>query len=445
MILILACSFMGLVACGGAGGDEDIDPNRTQITLVIKNDSIEKLIASKLKTQFEIDNPDLQIVIRTTLGADYAKSIFNFSATEFPDLIWSGGDVHQAVSAAGKFEDLKPYFDRDFPEWETEFSEVSIRSTHYSSTDTGIWFAPRDYNKLVIMYNKDIFENAMSHDPTIKLPSDPSYFENGRTGWTWEEFEDTLRKFRVLIEDDSVNGYGLTRTSYPFVGQLSWNPMYYTLVKGFGGEILDGTNVMIDDADTRVALEKIRTLTSDKLSTNNSGAFNNKLAAMSVAVRTSVAGAIASGLNVDVAPFPVMPTNVVGAGCSGYAMSATSEHKEEAWKFLKFMLSEEGQEIISQTQAIVPVRTDLFDKADAEWRKSTPDLNNDAFVSEPEKTLHLNFADAVEPNNQGAVYQDLNDFFYSLTDTRYQGDDGLTTLIGVYKTKITNSIQGITG
>ena len=451
MALSLVISASALVGCAPKGGDdgginEKPDPTRTQITVAIKNDSVEKKILTKLKTAFEAENSDVQIIIKASLGADYTKAIFNYSSTEFPDMIWASGDVHQPVSAAGKFQNLKEYFDRDFPDWETEFSDTSMRSTHYSYDDDGIWFAPRDYNSLVIMYNKDIFANAISYDSTIKMPNDPSYYEGGKTGWTWEEFEETLRKFRVLIEDNNAKGYGLTRTSYPLVGQLNWNPVYYTLVKGFGGEIIDGITVKLDDSATRTALEKIRALGVDKLSTDASSAFTNKLAAMSVAVRTTVGGALASGLNVDVVPFPTIgdaSSFKVGAGCSGYAMSASSEHKDEVWRFLKFMLSLEGQEIIGETQSIVPVRMELFDKADASWRTSTPNINNDAFVSDYESALHLNFADHVAPNNQGAVYQDVTDFFYWLPQAKYSGDSGLNELISIYKTKLQNSINGL--
>ena len=440
---LLMLGMLGMTACGRPDEEgEPIDPNRTQVVVAIKNDSVEKRIINNLKTAFEAKDEykHIQIVVRPTIGANYAQSIFNFATTEFPDLLWSGGDVHQAVSASGRFEDLKPYLDRDIPGWEEEFNAASMRTTHLSETDESVWFAPRDFNQLVIMYNKDIFANAMEHDSTIKLPNDPSYYAEGRTGWTWAEFEDTLRKFRTLIQDDSVTGAGLTRTSYPLVGLFNWNPAYYTLVKGFGGEILDGTTVKIDDPNTRTALEEIRTMTTDKLSTNNSAAFTNKLAAMQVSVRTSLSAALASGLNVDVAPFPIMDNHVVGAGCSGYAMSSASTHKTEAWEFLKFMLSEEGQEIISETRGIIPVLTSLYDKEDAAWRQSTPEINNDAFVDNVDKVLHLNFADDVAPNNQGGVYQEVTDFFYSLTDTRYAGDDGLDMLIDIYKEQIANAI-----
>ena len=440
--LVIGATACGLAACGGDEG-EPIDPNKTQITVAIKNDSVEKKILANIKTVFEEKNKDLQIVVKPTIGANYAQSIFNFSTTEFPDLLWSGGDTHHAVSAAGKFENLQPYFERDFPNWETEFASTSMRAARLSEDSEEIWFAPRDFNQLVVLFNKDIFENARKYDSTIKLPTDPSYYENGRNGWTWAEFEETMQKLRALIVDDSATGIGLTRTSYPLVGLLNWNPVYYTLVKGFGGEILNGTEVKIDDPATRVALEKIRSLTSDKLSTNNSSAFTNKLAAMQFSVRTSFAAAKASNLNVDAAPFPIMPTHVVGAGCSGYAMSASSEHKEGAWRLLSFMLSEEGQEIISRTQAIVPVRTSLYEKEDAAWRTSAEGVNNDAFVANLDKVLHLNFADGVPPANQGGVYEETNDFFYSLVDARYAGDSGLDSLISIYVTKLQNAVAGV--
>lgn len=91
----------------------------------------------------------------------------------------------------------------------------------------------------------------------------------------------------------------------------------------------------------------------------------------------------------------------------------------------------------------MPVRTSLYEKEDAAWRTSAEGVNNDAFVANLDKVLHLNFADGVPPANQGGVYEESNDFFYSLTDARYAGDSGLDSLISIYKTKLQNAIAGV--
>lgn len=435
-VLLLLSVFAG---CSGNTGDgEKVDPNRTQITVAMKNDPAEKLIMNAFKAAFEKENPDIQIIVETTVGTDYVQTVFNYAVSEFPDILWTSGDYHSTVSAAGKFENLRPYYDRDIPDWEEKYHPASMSTTKINAADESIWFAPRDFNQLVVFYNKNAFESAQQLDPSIKDPNDPSYYENGRTGWTWAEFKDTVKKFRALQLAGS-KGEALTRNSVAVLGGFTWNVASYTILRGFGGDVFDEEgNVVMDSANAMRAYNEMIEFVKNNYTTSNNAAFNNKLAAMEFGVRTNIISM--EKLNFDVAPFPIMEVPVIGSGCSGYAMSASCEHKEEAWKFLKFIISKEGQEIFGQTKASVPCLMELLYDENAAWRQSTPDINNDAFVARSEDALNLNFASEVTPKNQSSVVQEYNNFFFSLNnEKKYQTEEGLASLISTYKQKIADA------
>jgi multiple sugar transport system substrate-binding protein len=63
-----------------------------------------------------------------------------------------------------------------------------------------------------------------------------------------------------------------------------------------------------------------------------------------------------AGFEWDVAPLPAGPggTRANTLGGAGYVMSATSEHPEAAWSFLKFLAGPEGQSIFASTGVAVP-------------------------------------------------------------------------------------------
>jgi multiple sugar transport system substrate-binding protein len=58
----------------------------------------------------------------------------------------------------------------------------------------------------------------------------------------------------------------------------------------------------------------------------------------------------------DVAPLPAGPVGMRAntLGGAGYVMSATSQHPEAAWTFLKFLAGTEGQSIFASTGVAVP-------------------------------------------------------------------------------------------
>jgi multiple sugar transport system substrate-binding protein len=63
--------------------------------------------------------------------------------------------------------------------------------------------------------------------------------------------------------------------------------------------------------------------------------------------------------NWDVAPLPLGKTSADLLQTDGYCLPAASEHKDEAWKFIEFASSSEGQEILMQAGRMVPTLQEL--------------------------------------------------------------------------------------
>jgi multiple sugar transport system substrate-binding protein len=61
------------------------------------------------------------------------------------------------------------------------------------------------------------------------------------------------------------------------------------------------------------------------------------------------------------------------------AISKYSKHPKEAWEFLKFLISEEGEKIIAVNSTQTPTNLKLFD--DPEVQKASPLFANRDFVN----------------------------------------------------------------
>lgn len=335
LLLLVFALTLALPAC--AKGDDINEGNEYEedaVTIVvgIKADSTEKAYLSAFSKAFNQVNKSIKITPQTF--ADYQQAMNNYIATDsMPDIVWCTGDYHAPYSSTGHYEDLMPYFERDGIDL-SQYYQTSIDSARLTNDPTAenydsIWFMPRDYNRLTIMYNKDIFDKA-----GLAYPTDD---------WTWDEFLETCR---ILREKMNNNENGLSQYMYPAELLLNDNVGLFTALTAEGGNIVDENgDSNIASMETQLAYEALRGYVQEGLfldpTKSASVSFSRNTIAMNACVRPVLPSYI-NDVNLDFAAYPLSETTMVGAGCSGYAISSTSKHKEEAWEFIKFIGSEEG-------------------------------------------------------------------------------------------------------
>lgn len=423
ILLSLVCGASVLAATAACAPRDLPEEGRdVLIKVAVLNDSGEKETISKFITAFKEAQPTIDVKAEYIDAAYYSPVLTDWGGNTLADVVWTAGDKHAPLSDAGVFEPLNQYFEKEQGLLEDIYPAL-LESTKLSPEDENIYFAPRDYNKLVIAYNKDMFDSA-----------DLDYPQNG---WTWEEFVDTCEKLREAMDN---NEGSLDSSYYPLDGYLSWTPAAYTIIKGFGGEYMDenGNSALVDGSGSTAAVEKgleqIAMLTENYYAgidvMGEMGLFEAQQAAMRFMSRPGMADIRAAQIeNYDFVSFPKMPVNnVVGVGCSGYGINAHSEHKDEAWEFLKFIISEEGQRAFCETGSGVPVLESMRD--DPSWRNQPVEgLNQEAFVYDGTEDLFLNYY----RNSDPALYSDIDTRFTQLIQGAEQwitgeGYDGYTTL-----------------
>lgn len=338
------------------------------------------------------------------------------SAGEMPDIVWTAGDQHSPYSGnLGYFRNLND--EAMFPgctEFFADFYDSLIESTHYSNTDTGIWFVPRDYNRLVIYINKTAFAEA-----GVAIP------END---WTWDDF---IGICNDLMDAGAKKG----------VEWKKWRPVYTTMLQNFGGKYLndDGT-LAIESSATEACVDfyskfyELRREASDPvvgLAIEGEGTsfqaypgFIEGSVPMIVDVRPQLPGYIQAASNggweLEARAFPNFTqaeggVGFVGAGCSGYGI--TTDCKDEAklhwaWEFLKWCMSEEGYEKVSSLGNIVPALKSLKDSGS--WRdysKYDLTVDPDAFVYSNTKDIFLNYQNSLPVTAHDDFVLRVDDFW----------------------------------
>jgi ABC-type glycerol-3-phosphate transport system substrate-binding protein len=227
---------------------------------------------------------------------------------------------------------------------------------------------PRTSDQVVCHVNKKILRDAgLSQANMDKI----------KNGWSWVDFMDVLRELR------SKNVGGVD-------SWLNWEAVFNPIFESLGVKYFnfDRTPAIKSD-QTSAALELMKELYALNGDNYSAGFESGKAAFMfhsmpvSLAVKSLKAVYAAAWEDdfYDVATFPAVdPENPkVGAGLSGYAISSTSAKRDLAWKFLKYVISREGQNKIAEAgMNFPPIRNDMSDPAANKWGEGYESYNMSA-------------------------------------------------------------------
>lgn len=313
------------------------------------------------------------------------------------DLDGLGTSLLQPISEFMKRDGIK----------ETDFYESVIEMTKCKTGSQDMYWVPRDYNKVVCAYNKKMFDAAGLNYPT--------------NNWTWSEFVSTLEALKAKEEVIKAE-YWNAGTFFPVDMNLNFMAVHYPMLKTYGIDLIDKTNGTcfgnkMEEAKT--AWGKFISIVDAGLAPTPDESvipFTSKQAAMMFIVRPNLPTYV-DNLGGDAIDFVTLPkyddisaagkTSYVGMGCTGYGIttSCPDNKKELAWKFLSYVISEEGQNAFSEAGSGIPSLKKLATDENAAFKKYiSKDMNHAAFIAEPERDVPMNFLKGFQVEKQREIY-----------------------------------------
>lgn len=370
---LLLLLFLALAACTPGAADQ-----RTGATL---NDEMVELVyqdwrtdwfpgmAQEMLDEFHQLHPNIR-VFYTPDPEDVPTDMPPiFDAGTAPDVVNGCCDFFPAWAQAGYLLDLRPYVERDIDptliaEWD---------SAQYNSffIDGDVQYAlPKYHGALAVYYNKDLFDRY-----GVPYPS---------RDWTYDDYLSAMQT--LTVDNDSNRGIDVWGSTL--------DPIYDRVqihVNSFGGHYVnpdDPTDCVLDEPEAVAALEWLRariwddrvmatTLALSKVETRR--AFWEGRVAMvedgSWALKDILTNA---DFRVGVAAFPAGPVRrATLATTDGFAISATTDHPEEAWELIKFLTGKEYGLAMARANFLQPARSTLV----GEWadfvRADLPEQSRD--------------------------------------------------------------------
>jgi multiple sugar transport system substrate-binding protein len=325
---------------------------------------------------FERIHPNITIQPEPIATSDYTTKLsLEATAGTSPDLLWMSNVFVPLFARQHLVLDLQPLLTADRTDGVQDIYPAILNGGR-ARDESGLYMFPREASAVVLFYNKTMFRAAAIPYPT--------------EDWTYADFLSAARKLTKIGAGGKPVQWGLDLSDY------YWWEIVVPWMVGFGGGTItpDGKRATFSAPGSIKGIQALADLfLKDKVVAPPAPSLGGTpldpfvlgKAAMFPMVRDFVPGfrqVIGKRFDWDAQMMPSFPSGrrVVGMGAAGYAVSATTRHRDAAWTFIKFVASPTGQRLFARTYASVPARMSLAN--DPSWRKLPgPPFDDNAFVN----------------------------------------------------------------
>lgn len=385
--LVLTIAALALAACG---------PQRTptgpvELTMMMWGDPAELTVWRQIVADFEAANPGIRVNVEVSDWDSYWTKLKTMLAGGTPpDVFAIDAPLYPDYQSRGVLLNLQPYIDAE-PQVLEGLYPVTLEAYR---TPEGYFGLPRDFQTIVVFYNKDMFDAA-----GIPYP---------QQGWTYDDLREIAKRLTKDTNGDGViDQYGFYADLWDM--ELIWSEAIWA----YGGDILsaDGSHTLINSPEARQAWKLFYDMIfvdhswPDTTTAAEYGGdpFLAGAAAMTTIGHWVVPGYAEAGFRWDVAPMPRGPAGqATSVNSAGFVIAKATKHPDEAWKFLKFVLSPDGQKRLAELGFACPVLRSVAESP--------------AFLDQAVKINHRVFLDSLQFARMKPVFKGYEEWSAAVGD-----------------------------
>lgn len=383
---------------------------QTEITYLMWGDPPEIAVWQQLVDAFQAQNPDIKVKFEVTDWDSYwSKLRVQTAGGDAPDVFAMDGPIYPDWQSRGTLLNLQPMIDAD-PSVLAGIYDGPLAV--YRLAD-GYYGLPRDFQTIVIYFNKTMFDAAGLAYPDAD--------------WTLDDMAAAAAKLTLDKDGDgATDQWGLSTEVWDM--EPFWGPMVYN----HGGEIIsaDHKTTLMTEGPARDAFAFIDKLYQDGVlmsaeqqeSYGNDG-FAAGVGAMTFSGHWVIPNYNTLGFDWGVAPFPKGPAGrATLVNSAGIVIGSGTKHPDEAWKFVKFVVSEQGQSLLTSLGFAIPVQ-----KAVA---------SGDVYLKQASKGDHKLFVDALDYARPKPSFRGYEEWAAAVGDNLgpvWNGEAGLNEALDTIK------------
>lgn len=324
-------------------------------------DSNQARLLETMVVEFEEANPDIKIEIQVNGWSDYWTALEAAgTGGSLPDTFWMHSNNIYYYGANDQLLDLTQYIEKsqivDLVNYPEGLNEIyNIEGNQYA--------IPKDFDTIALWYNKVLFDEA-----GLEYPDDT---------WTWSDLKEAAK---ILTKEDG--------SQYGMCAGLHNQEGYYNFVYQAGGEIVTENNESgYDLENTILGIEQYFSFVHEGLSPEiyddaaRAEAIQNGLCAMGLFGSWNLSGFADSDLMKEDFDCAVLPMSDDGGKASifnglGNAIAATCENPDEAWRWVEYLSSKEGQE----KQADLGIAISAYNGTANKFANAYPMFNTKCYI-----------------------------------------------------------------
>ena len=191
---------------------------QTDITYMAWGSPEELTVWQTIADEFNEANPDINVSVDVSDWEAYFNKLQTlFAGGTPPDVFAMDAPLYPDWQSRGVLKNLQPYLDAE-PEVTEDFYSVTLEAYE---TEEGYFGLPRDFQTIVLYYNKDMFDAAGVDYPTNE--------------WTLEDMREAAKALTVDTDGDgTTDQWGYWADFYDM--ELFWGGAIW----GSGGQVLSG-------------------------------------------------------------------------------------------------------------------------------------------------------------------------------------------------------------
>ncbi|MGD0174447.1 MAG: extracellular solute-binding protein [Anaerolineales bacterium] len=315
-----------------------------KITYMEWGDPAELDVWKAIVSDFEAANPNITVDVQVSDWDSYWTKLKTLlAANSSPDVFAMDAPLYLDYQSRGSLLNLQPYIDQNPGMLDGLFPNT----LEAYKTPQGYFGLPRDFQTIVVFYNRDMFDKA-----GVAYP---------KAGWTYDDLRATAK---ALTKD--TNGDGKIDQFGYVIDPWDMEPGWSEIIWAYGGDIVnaDHTKTLIGEPKARQALQflydmmRVDNTIPDPNTTTQYGGdlFLSGNAAMMAMGHWSVPSYSEATFKWDVVPMPAGPAGqATSVNSAGFVVGKDSPHPEAAFAFIKFVLSQAGQTRLAQMGFACPV------------------------------------------------------------------------------------------
>ncbi len=317
---------------------------QTNITFMAWGSPEELAVWKTIASEFNDANPDIKVAVDVSDWDAYFNKLQTlFAGGTPPDVFAMDAPLYPDWQSRGVLKNLQPYLDAD-PEVLDGVYPVTLKAYE---TEEGYFGLPRDFQTIVLYYNKDMFDAAGVAYPTAD--------------WTLTDLREAAQKLTSDADGDGITDHwGFWSDFYDM--ELFWGPAIW----GAGGQVInaDHTQTLLAEGPagdvwhlmSDMIFEDGSVPTTGQAEQYGSDMFLAGRAAMTTIGHWSVPEYTAQGLNFNVAPFPMgSEKRATSVNSAGFVIADASKNADAAWKFVKYAVGPAGQKRLAELGFAIPV------------------------------------------------------------------------------------------